>query len=127
MKIKPIHPNFVMPIRSTESTGLFDLYMPVSGAVSGQQAKSIGLGFEARVPAGHVALIFPRQALAAQLGVELSGAVSVVTEDCRGEWKASIKTKGNPFRWEEEDRVLQFMVVPITVPVLELVDEFELE
>lgn len=50
MRIQPLHNNFVMPLKTTEGAGAFDIYMPEAGAISGHGAKMIGLGFAAEVP-----------------------------------------------------------------------------
>jgi len=124
MRIKPLHHNFVMPIKSTEGAGAFDIYMPESGAVSGHLGKKVGLGFSAEVPKGHVALLLPRSGAGANHGLELNNTCGVIDSDYRGEWIASLKTKsGTAFRWEAEDRVLQFLVVPIADVTLELADD----
>lgn len=124
MRIKPLHPNFVMPVKSTDGAGAFDIYMPEAGAVSGHLGKKIPLGFAAEVPAGHVALILPRSGVGAKHGLELNNTCGVIDSDYRGEWIASLKTKsGTTFRWETEERLLQFLVVPVANLTLELADE----
>lgn len=124
MRIQPLHPNFVMPLRASDNAGAFDIYMPEAGAVSGHGAKLIGLGFAAEVPENHVALILPRSGVGAKHGLELNNTCGVIDSDYRGEWKASIKTKsGSAFRWEAEERLFQFLVVPVASIKLEEVDE----
>ena len=50
----------------------------------------------------------------------------MIDSDYRGEWKAALKTKnGSAFRWDAEERLLQFLVVPIADIKLEEVDELE--
>ena len=123
MRIKAMHPNFVMPIKSTDRAGAFDIYMPEAGAASGA-SKMVNLGFAAEVPDGHVALLLPRSGTGAKHGLELNNTCGVIDSDYRGEWKAALRTKGgSPFRWETEDRILQFLIVPIAQVKLELVDE----
>ena len=123
MQIKAIHHNFVMPIKGTEKAGAFDIYMPEPGAVSNNGTKMVNLGFAAAVPEGHVALLLPRSGVGSKYGVELNNTCGVIDSDYRGEWKASVKTKGGLFRWDTEDRVLQFLIVPVADVQLELVDE----
>jgi dUTP pyrophosphatase len=123
MRIKPLHQNFVMPIKSTDKAGAFDIYMPESGAVSYQQTKMVNLGFAAEVPDNHVALLLPRSGVGAKYGVELNNTVGVIDSDYRGEWVAALKTKSGTFRWDTEDRVLQFLVVPIALVELEEAEE----
>lgn len=124
MRIKSLHHNFVMPVKSTPGAGAFDLYMPEAGAVSGHLGKLVGLGFAAEVPEGHVALLMPRSSTGAKHGLELNNTCGVIDSDYRGEWKATLKTKsGSPFRWEAEERLLQFLIVPVASIKLELADD----
>lgn len=123
MRIKPLHPNFILPIKSTLGAGAFDLYMPEAGTCNGK-ASVISLGFAAEVPPNHVALIFPRSGTGFKHGLELNNTCGVIDSDYRGEWKASIRTKsGLEFNWNSGDRVLQFLIVPITNVELELADD----
>jgi dUTP pyrophosphatase len=124
MRIKPLHHNFVMPNRSTDKAGAFDIYMPEAGAVSGHGAKMIGLGFAAEVPENHVAIILPRSGVGAKYGIELNNTAGVIDSDYRGEWKVAVKTKsGSSHRWDAEDRLFQVLVIPGPEIKLELTDE----
>ena len=125
MRIKKIHPDFVLPIKSTERAGAFDIYMPTGGCTSSQLTK-IPLGFAAEVPENHVALIFPRSGVGAKNGLELNNTCGVIDSDYRGEWIATLRTKsGEWFGWEAGDRLLQFLIVPVAEVTLELVDELD--
>lgn len=122
MKIKPIHPNFKMPVRSTAGAGAYDLFMPSDGVC--QVGCKCALGFSAEVPAGHVALVLPRSGVGFKYGLELNNTCGVIDSDYRGEWMASLRTKdGEIYRWKKGDRLLQMLIVPVAMPVLELVDE----
>ena len=121
MRISPIHPKFIMPIKGSTQAGAFDIYMPVSG-IATQIPQLIGLGFAAAVPVGHIALLLPRSSTGSKFGVELNNTCGVIDSDYRGEWKASMRTKSwEPFVWKAEDRVLQFLIIPIANVRLELV------
>ena len=125
MRIKQLHPNFIMPTKGTEHAGAFDIYMPEDGSIQGN-TQFIGLGFSAAIPENHVALLLPRSSSGAKYGVELNNTCGVIDSDYRGEWKAAMKTKsGLNYSWSAGDRVLQFMIVPIANVKLELVDELD--
>lgn len=125
MLIKPIHSNFIMPSKSTDGAGAFDIYMPESGTIDGD-AYRYPLGFAAAVPKGHVALILPRSGAGVNHSVELNNTCGVIDSDYRGEWIASLRTKsGNTFSWDAGDRVLQFLVVPIANVELECADSLD--
>lgn len=123
MQVKPLHPNFIMPVKATKGAGAFDIHMPEAGYIAGT-SKFIGLGFAAKVPENHVALLFPRSGAGAKYGVELNNTCGVIDSDYLGEWKAAMKTKsGLYFQWEAGERVLQFLIVPVADVTLELVTD----
>jgi dUTP pyrophosphatase len=100
--------------------------MPVAGSVGYNQHKTIPLGFAAEVPPGYVALLLPRSGAGAKHGLELNNTCGVIDSDYRGEWKAVLRTKSpTPFLWNEDDRVLQFLLVPVLDVRLEEVSEDE--
>lgn len=124
MRIKSLHINHIMPTKGTEQAGAFDIYMPEAGKVTGVVPTMVALGFAAEVPAGNVALILPRSGVGVKTGLELNNTCGVIDSDYRGEWKAALRTKnGMPFSWEAGERMLQFLIIPVTSVTLEPVDE----
>ena len=123
MQIKKLHHNFVMPVKSTERAGAFDIFMPECGSISNHTSTKIPLGFSAAVPEGHVALILPRSSTGSKYGVELNNTCGVIDSDYRGEWMAALRTKNTFYQWDANDRVLQFLIIPIADVSLELVEE----
>ena len=124
MRIKQIHLNFKMPIKSTQGAGAFDIFMPESGSVFRDNPTPVPLGFAAKVPDGHVALIFPRSGVGTKHGLELNNTCGIIDSDYLGEWKAFLRTKsGKHFSWNADDRVLQFLIVPVSNEVLELAED----
>ena len=124
MRIKQIHPKFKLPIKSTQGAGAFDIYMPESGSVFGNVPTPVPLGFAAKVPDGHVALIFPRSGVGTRDGLELNNTCGIIDSDYLGEWGAFLRTKsGKHFSWNSNDRVLQFLIVPVADVSLEISDD----
>lgn len=128
MEIIKIHPDLLPPVRGTEGAAGYDLFMPEAGFVlcgSSEKSKLIGLGFAAKVPAGHVALILPRSSSGVKAGVHLGNTVGVIDSDYEGEWKVNIRQHdGDNVDWNKGDRLFQFVIVPIATPELQFVDEF---
>lgn len=115
-----------MPTLGTNGAGAFDIYMPEGGSIPYNGVITVGLGFATEVPAGNVALLLPRSSTGAKFGVELNNTCGVIDSDYRGEWKAVLKTKnGLPYSWVKGDRLLQFLLVPVTQATLEAVDELD--
>ena len=122
MRIQSLHTGFIMPTKGSDQAGAFDIYMPQAGSIYALGGVHL-LGFAAEVPAGHVALILPRSSVGAKYGLELINTCGVIDSDYRGEWKAALKTKsGTGYSWEKGDRILQFLLVPVSSPSLELVE-----
>jgi dUTP pyrophosphatase len=126
MNIKPLHPDFILPVRSSELAGGYDLFMPDGGWISGNhiQGSMAGLGFCAEVPDGHVALLLPRSGVGAKHGVSLNNTCGVIDADYRGEWKACLRLRNQGmYFWKPGDRLLQMLIVPVVTPVLNVVEE----
>jgi len=114
-----------MPTKGSHFSGAYDIYMPEDGSIQGE-SKLVGLGFAAAVPANSVALLLPRSSVGAKFGVELNNTCGVIDSDYRGEWKAALKTKaGNYYTWKAGDRLLQFLIIPITWVYLKLTDSLD--
>lgn len=126
MRIKPLYKNFIMPVKSTQKAGAFDIYMPSEGQCTGAAPELYGLGFAAAVPEGYAAIILPRSGVGAKFGVELNNTCGLIDSDYRGEWKAALRTKnGLQFTWDAGERVLQFMVIPLAHVILREVDSLD--
>ena len=124
MRIKQLHPNFLMPTKGTQFAGAFDIYMPEGGFVDYDSTTKVHLGFAAEVPEGYVALIFPRSGEGSKRGLELNNTCGVIDSDYRGEWIATLRTKnGELYTWDKGQRCLQFLIVPIANVQLELASE----
>ena len=48
--------------------------------------------------------------------------VGVIDADYRGEWLATLRNTMSAIEWERGDRLLQFLIVPVFTPELEVVD-----
>lgn len=128
MNIKPLHPNFKLPVRSTDLAGGYDIFMPEDGVISprGNHGIMVGLGFSASVPKGHVALLLPRSGTGAKKGLALNNTVGVIDPDYTGEWKACLRVHNNDsLEWFSGDRIVQFIIVPVATPELQIVDELD--
>lgn len=128
MQFKRLHPNFVLPTKGSEAAGGWDLTMPTAGRIhrseQGMTHTLVQLGFAAKVPDGHVALILPRSGAGAKFGVELRNTVGVIDADYTGEWMVAAKQKeGQEVDWSAGDRLFQFIVVPVASIQPEEVDE----
>ena len=125
MFIKPLHASFIMPTKGSNAAGAIDLYMPEAGSVDGTE-KKFPLGFAAAIPKGYVGLLLPRSGTGAKHGLELNNTCGVIDADYRGEWIAVMRTKsGKEFSWQQGERVLQCVLVPVLSPTLERVEDLD--
>lgn len=126
MNIQSLHPDFILPARGSDTAGGYDIFMPDAGSTEEGKPMMVKLGFAAEVPPGHVALLLPRSGAGAKFGVELNNTCGVIDSDYRGEWMATLRTKGGEyFGWAKGERVLQFVIVPVTTPELVVVEQLE--
>ena len=135
MNILPLHENFTMPTRGSDTAGGYDIYMPADGELSHGLESRIELGFAASIPPGHVALLLPRSGAGATKGISLRNTVGVIDQDFRGQWIAVLKMDNfgvnrltDKITWQAGDRLLQFVIVPVSTPELvqvETLDETE--
>lgn len=126
MNIQPLHPNFSLPTRGTDLAGAFDIYMPEAGRISDWDTEGVmtPLGFAAEVPEGYVALLLPRSGVGCRYGIELHNTCGVIDADYRGEWKACLSSKQpGKFEWFKGDRIVQFLLVPVLTPQLNIVHQ----
>ena len=128
MNIKPLHRDFKCPVRSSTAAGGYDIYMPEGGVLNpvADKGQLVGLGFAAEVPRGYVALLLPRSGAGTKFGLELNNTCGVIDADYRGEWMASLRVKdGHAFQWGPGDRILQFLLVPVGMVDLMVVNELD--
>lgn len=123
MRIELLYPTSKMPKQATDGSGGFDLYLPHNIVVD-ENPQLIPLGIRTEIPKGFVALVVPRSGVGSEHGIELENSVGVIDADYRGEWFAKLRVKpGKPMvSFAKEDRILQFLLVPVATPTLELVD-----
>jgi dUTP pyrophosphatase len=114
MLIKPLHSNFIMPVKGTQQAGAWDLFMPTDG-VATIAAQLVPLGFSTALPVGYVGLMFPRSGVGAKRGLELNNTCGVIDSDYRGEWKVSLRVKNSEdsFEWKAGERLVQVLIVPV--------------
>lgn len=127
MKIQLLRAGIVAPTRGTKHSGGFDIYMPEAGIIQLGMPVKIGLGFATAVPEYHVALLLPRSGVGSKHGLEVNNTCGVIDADYRGEWFATLNQKPGhaPLRWNRDDRLLQFIIVPVWIPKLEIVESLE--
>lgn len=127
MKIQLLRPGVLAPTRGSVNAGGFDIYMPEAGMIQLGMPVKVGLGFATVIPENHVALLLPRSGVGSKHGLEVNNTCGVIDADYRGEWFATLNQKAGhaPLRWERDERLLQFIIVPVWTPKLEIVESLD--
>lgn len=127
MKLKPLHPNFKLPMKGSIGAGGIDIFMPEDGTITYGEARAVKvpLGFSAEVPEGFVALLLPRSGKGANHGLELNNTCGVIDSDYRGEWVAALRVKnpGETLHWKAGDALIQMILVPCMDANIRIVDD----
>jgi len=125
MKITRINPDIYIPSRGSEHAAGYDIFMPSIEFIYPGETKKIKLGFATAIPVGFAALIMPRSSWGSK-GIELANTVGLIDSDYRGEWQAVIKNTSNEqIQWNLDERVLQFILIPVNTPELEIVSDLD--
>lgn len=110
--VKLIHPDAIVPTRSTPNAAGLDLYATVPVCVIPRLVAKIHTGVKLALPAGNVGMIWDRSGLGSRGLRVLAG---VIDSDYRGEIIVCVTTLTDQvITIEAKDRVAQMLVVPIT-------------
>ncbi len=122
MKIQIINPEITIPKRGTEYAAGFDVFMPTPGRLEPNGTSKVKLGFATEVPIGYAAQMMPRSSFGSK-GLVLTNTIGLIDADYRGEWMAVLHNRSdNILEWTKDDRMVQFILVKVITPELEVVD-----
>lgn len=124
LKIKPLHPDFKMPIYATAGAAGFDLHAMSGGMCTVGCIAKIPLGFAVAVPEGHAMLITARSGHGVKYGAGVPHGYDLIDSDYRGELFMVLTTE-QPFAWEKGERIGQAMIVPYVRVPMALVEELD--
>lgn len=134
IKTQPLHPDAILPLRTTDGAACFDLHAliePDHGLIQPRRryvnagSKLVvrtGLAFE--IPPGHCMLMFSRSGHGFKNDVRLSNSVAVVDADFRGEVMIALRNDGSSaMPVNHGDRIAQAMILPVPGAVFVRADE----
>ena len=130
MLIKLEHPGCA-PVRANPTDAGLDLRARSTYTLQRGVRTLDGTGVRVKIPVNHVGLLFPRSSLS-KSGITMTNSVGVIDSDYRGEILASLIFNGIQGNCDKIDivageRIVQLVVVPISIPMLEYTDETEEE
>lgn len=102
------------PLRATDGSAGYDLFMPCDGKVSPDDSEGVwvDLGICMAIPDGFVGLLLPRSGKGAKNGLALNNTVGVIDSDYRGELRACLRVHNDqPLSWKTDDSLLQIIFV----------------
>lgn len=112
------------PTRAHSGDAGLDLRAAVDVTIPVGDRALVSTGVSVALPAGHVGLVCPRSGLAARHGVTVLNAPGIIDAGYRGDIGVVLVNHGRRrVSIEKGDRIAQLVLVPVTIPVLHLVDE----
>lgn len=129
LKIKKLRDNAVVPKRATPGSAGMDLYACIDEAVTVKphECVKIPTGIAIALPSAELgAFIFARSGLAVKHGVAPANCVGVVDSDYRGEVIVGLVNQfEEPYTIEPNERIAQLVIMPVSLPEIELCDELD--
>jgi|WetSurMetagenome_2_1015567.scaffolds.fasta_scaffold143208_2 dUTP pyrophosphatase len=112
----------LMPVRAHIGDGGLDLRSSREVLLMPLESVLISTGIKVAIPLGFVGLLFSRSGMAKH-NITLVNSVGVIDHSYRGEIKVYLVNNGtNPFQIIYADRIAQLVLVPCSLPELELVE-----
>ena len=112
-----------MPVRTRPGDAAFDLSCLHAFSLLPGERAMVGTGVAIALPLGYAGLVLPRSGLAFRHGVTCVNSPGLVDPNYRGELAVILVNLGSePFVAEAGDRIAQLLLVPFSLPDLEVVD-----
>ena len=124
--VKKLRKEAILPTYGTDQAAGADLYACLDEPVVIGPGESawITTGIALEVPAGCAGLIYARSGMACKRGLAPANKVGVVDSDYRGEITVVLHNHGSePQTVSGGDRVAQFVITPVLMPVYQEVTE----
>lgn len=120
---------FPRPERATQGSAGFDLRAMITHSLTLEpgdcQLLPSGLAVHIADPA-YAGLVLPRSGLGHKHGIVLGNGTGLIDSDYQGEVKISVWNRAcQAYTIEPGDRIAQFVLVPIAIPQLEWVEDFD--
>lgn len=120
---------FPMPERATRGSAGFDLRAMIAHSLTlaPQDCQLLPSGLAVHIADPEYAgLVLPRSGLGHKHGIVLGNGTGLIDSDYQGELKVSVWNRSQQaYTIEPGERIAQFVLIPIAIPQLELVDDFD--
>lgn len=114
--------NAKMPTKAHSTDAGFDLYAPERVYVGSGSSAIIDTGVHIEIPEGYVGFLKSKSGLNVKHGITGEG---VIDAGYTGSIVAKLRNDGEPIVFEEWQKIIQIVFLPIPYVELELTDSFE--
>ena len=125
VRVMKLKENAILPTYGSAEAAGADLYACLDAPVEIQPGASVFIptGLAMEIPKGYAGLIYARSGLACKRGLAPANKVGVIDSDYRGEIIVALHNHGNvPQTVEHGERVAQFVITPVLMPVYEVAE-----
>ncbi len=115
-----------LPFFATPGAAAMDLHacLEESLTLAPRERRIVPTGLAVAIPAGFVGILAVRSSMGIKHGIILANGIGVIDSDYRGEVGIGLlNTTDEPYTILPGDRIAQLMVIPVTQPTLEMVEE----
>ena len=125
--VKKVHPDAVIPTRSSEEAAGFDLTICEDLELKPGETKTVSTGLKVAFCNGYKMEIVPRSGLSAKTPLRLANTPGTVDSDYRGEIKLICHniSKTDTFSLPKGNRVAQAIFIKVEYPEIKVLDETE--
>ena len=128
MRIKKLTETAILPVRSTDGSAGYDLYVDSDKDVIilPGQTEVLHTNIAMEIPKGYFGAVYARSGISTRQGLRPSTCVSVIDSDYRGEVGLPIyNDSDDPQKIKAYSRVAQMVIQPCLTPELEVVDSLD--
>jgi dUTP pyrophosphatase len=111
-----------MPTKAHNTDAGFDLYTPKRAYVNSNSSVRIDTGVHIEIPKGYVGFLKSKSGLNVKHGITGEGVIDAAYT---GSIVAKLYNSGEPIVFEEGQKIIQIVFLPIPDVELELTDSFE--
>ena len=128
MRIKKLTETAILPVRSTDGSAGYDLYVDCDKDViiNPYQTEVLHTNIAMEIPKGYFGAVYARSGMSTRQGLRPATCVSVIDSDYRGEVGLPIHNDSDiPQIIKAYSRVAQIVLQPCLTPELEVVDSLD--
>ena len=121
-------PKAKIPTRATSKSSGLDLYALNDCLIPAKSVKVIDTGIKCIIPEGYEGQVRSRSGLACNNSLFVLNSPGTIDNDYRGEIKVIIcNLSDKDYEIKQYDRVAQFVLAPLILPKIEIVEEIVIE